>query len=98
MPYHHASRSYLSGELVPQDGLYLVFHPSRTISYGTILFDKGEPFPLCLRCDDVRYTLLRSLPPDLRLRNHKPSQRPQCRVPALPATDLRTKKVFKGDL
>lgn len=73
MPYHHVSRSYISGELVPQDGLYLVFHPSRTITYGKILFDKGEPFPLCSRCDDVRYSLLRSLPPDLRLRRPKES-------------------------
>ena len=76
MPYHHASRPYLSGEPVPQDGLYLAFHPSRTISYGKILFDKGEPFPLCSRCDDVRYTLLRSVAPNLKLRRAKESSRP----------------------
>jgi hypothetical protein len=62
MAWHHASPSYSSGEVVPQSGLYLALHPTGVVSYGKILFDKGEPFPLCSRCDGVRYTLLYTLP------------------------------------
>ncbi len=55
-------QSYISGQLVPQTGLYLAIHPTGAVSYGKLAFDKGEAFPLCSRCDDVRYTLLRVLP------------------------------------
>jgi hypothetical protein len=62
MPSRQPSQSYTSGEVVPQSGLYVAFHPSGTVSYGKLAFEKGEAFPLCSRCDDVRYTLLRALP------------------------------------
>jgi hypothetical protein len=61
MPSPNVSRSYTSGEQVPQSGLYLALHPSGAVSYGKLAFDKGEAFPLCSRCDEVRYTLLRRL-------------------------------------
>ena len=64
----HSFLSYPSGELVPQTGHYLAHHPSGVISYGEILFQKGEPFPLCSRCDGVRYTLLPSVTESLTLR------------------------------
>jgi hypothetical protein len=54
-------RSYSSGEEVPHSGLYLAMHPNGAVSYGKLAFDKGEAFPLCSRCDEVRYTLLRKL-------------------------------------
>jgi hypothetical protein len=53
---------FSSGQVVPQTGLYLATHPSGTVSYGKVAFDKGEAFPLCSRCDDVRYMLLTVLP------------------------------------
>jgi hypothetical protein len=61
MPSPNVPRSYSSGEQVPQSGLYLAMHPSGSVSYGRLAFDKGEAFPLCSRCDEVRYTLLRRL-------------------------------------
>ena len=64
----HSSRSYPSGKLVPETGHYLVLHPSGALSYGKILFDKGETFPLCSRCDDVRYACLYPVPENLTLR------------------------------
>jgi hypothetical protein len=63
--------SYSSGEMVPQSGLYLAFNPGAAVSYGKLAFDKGEAFPLCSRCDDVRYTLLRKLAPGYDDRNAK---------------------------
>lgn len=62
MSSHHDPRSYKSGQVVPQTGLYLAINPSGAVSYGKLAFDKGEAFPLCSRCDDVRYTLLYVLP------------------------------------
>ena len=62
MSSRHVPKSYSSGQAVPRTGLYLAMHPSGAVSYGKLAFDKGEPFPLCSRCDDVRYTLLRVLP------------------------------------
>lgn len=61
MPAPNVPRSYSSGEPVPQSGIYLALHPSGAVSYGKLAFDKGEAFPLCSRCDEVRYTLLRQL-------------------------------------
>lgn len=61
MPSPNVPRSYSSGEQVPQSGLYMAMHPSGAVSYGKLAFDKGEAFPLCSRCDEVRYTLLRKL-------------------------------------
>ena len=61
MPSANVRRSYTSGEEVPQSGLYLALHPSGAVSYGKVSFDKGEAFPLCSRCDEVRYTLLHKL-------------------------------------
>lgn len=58
MPSPNVARSYSSGEEVPHSGLYLAMHPSGAVSYGKLAFDKGEAFPLCSRCDEVRYTLL----------------------------------------
>jgi hypothetical protein len=74
MPDSYFSRFHVSGELVPKSGLYVALHPSGAVSYGNILFDRGERFPLCSRCNDVRYTPLRSIPPKLRLRKPKKSQ------------------------
>jgi hypothetical protein len=62
MPSRNVPHSYSSGQVVPQTGLYLATHPSGAVSYGKLAFDKGEAFPLCSRCDEVRYTLLRVLP------------------------------------
>ena len=62
MSSHQVSPSYAAGQVVPQSGLYIALHPSGTVSYGKLAFDKGEDFPQCSRCDQVRYTLVRTLP------------------------------------
>lgn len=62
MSSRYDPHSYRSGQVVPQTGLYLAIHPSGAVSYGKLAFDKGEAFPLCSRCDNVRYTLLQVLP------------------------------------
>ena len=62
MSFHHPLISYRSGQVVPQTGLYVAVHPDGAVSYGKLAFDKGEAFPLCSRCDDVRYMLLHVLP------------------------------------
>lgn len=58
----HLAHFYESGEKVPQSGLYLAMDPSGAVSYGKLAFEKDEAFPLCSRCDGVRYTLLYTLP------------------------------------
>lgn len=72
---HFTSQSFRAGEPVPQRGHYIALHPSGAASYGQILFEAGEPFPLCSRCDNVRYQLVRSagniLPIDQAGRNSK---------------------------
>lgn len=69
MTWHRASQSYTSGEVVPQSGLYVAMHPGGAVSYAELRFDKGEAFPLCSRCDHVRYSLLHaSRVPDDRSR------------------------------
>ena len=62
MASHQVPTAYKSGQVVPQTGLYVAVHPSGAVSYGKLAFDKGEAFPLCSRCDDVRYKLLHVLP------------------------------------
>jgi hypothetical protein len=71
MPANYESGLHVSGDVVPESGFYLALHPSGAASYGKILFDKGERFPLCSRCDDVRYTLLPSPHETLSLRKPK---------------------------
>lgn len=67
----HGHQYYTSGEMVPQSGLYLAFQPGAAVFYGKLAFDQGEAFPLCSRCDDVHYTLLRTLAPRCDDRNAK---------------------------
>ena len=62
MASRKVSQSYTSGQVVPQTGLYQAIDPSGSVSYGKLAFDKGEPFPQCSRCDNVRYMLVHVLP------------------------------------
>jgi hypothetical protein len=62
MLFRRVPSAYSSGQVVAQTGLYVALHSSGAVSYGKPAFDKGEAFPLCSRCVDVRYMLLRALP------------------------------------
>jgi len=54
-------KKYRPGELVPQSGVYRVFHDSHRLMHEATLL-AGDKFPICKQCSlDVRFELRRAV-------------------------------------
>ena len=55
-------RLFTSGDVVPEAGIYRVFHAEHRVSHEVTL-NRGHKFPICAKCETaVVFELLRSAP------------------------------------